>query len=77
LKDCFLYFEYNCEKISLRAITVQKKKVLIETQYRSFKIDQFVEFSKLNLIIYIMSVFIFLRDKLFISKDRKNHNYIV
>jgi hypothetical protein len=39
------------------------------------KIDQFVEFSKLNLIIYIMSVFIFLRDELFISKDRKNHNY--
>jgi hypothetical protein len=40
LKDSFLNFEYNCEKISLEAITVQKKKGgqgLIETQYRSFK----------------------------------------
>jgi hypothetical protein len=39
LKDSFLNFEYNCEKISLEAITVQKKKGgqgLIETQYRSF-----------------------------------------
>jgi hypothetical protein len=40
LKDSFLNFEYNCEKISLEAITVQKKKGgqgLIETQYRSFQ----------------------------------------
>jgi hypothetical protein len=40
LKDSFLNFEYNCEKISLEAITVQKKKGgqgLIETQYRSFR----------------------------------------
>ena len=39
MKDSFLNFEYNCEKISLEAITVQKKKGgqgLIETQYRSF-----------------------------------------
>jgi hypothetical protein len=40
LKDSFLNFEYNCEKISLEAITVQKKKGgqgLIETQYRSLQ----------------------------------------
>ena len=39
MKDSFLNFEYNCEKILLEAITVQKKKGgqgLIETQYRSF-----------------------------------------
>lgn len=39
MKDSFLNFEYNCEKISLEAITVQKKKGgqgLIETQYRSY-----------------------------------------
>ena len=40
MKDSFLNFEYNCEKISLEAITVQKKKGgqgLIETQYRSLQ----------------------------------------
>ena len=35
------------------------------------KIDQLIEFSKLNLKIYIMTVFLFVRDKLFISKDRQ------
>ena len=49
MKDSFLNFEYNCEKISLEAITVQKKKGgqgVIETQYRSF-IDYSV-FTKCN-----------------------------
>jgi hypothetical protein len=50
LKDSFLNFEYNCEKISLEAITVQKKKGgqgLIETQYRSLN-QKFIFESKVN-----------------------------
>ena len=63
MKDCFLNFEYNCEKISLEAITVQKKKGgqgLIETQYRSLKYLQKTDLEKI-LKLYFKTLEIILK----------------
>ena len=54
MKDSFLNFEYNCEKISLEAITVQKKKGgqgVIETQYRSLLFFTTLDRSIYNIIL--------------------------